>query len=210
MSIPIYVAGAVVVGIVLYRFMYGTETPHIKGLPEVPGLPVFGSLYELGTNHAKVAQGWAKKYGPVFQVRMGNKVRSPSVSSLRKEKLTIPAHRLRKLLRIRPPPLDHKPIRTDLTAHAPHLPQSRLLLPGLHDRYISLGRVVQKPAQSSSHSAEPSSGTILHATDRPRIHRIDQRAPLGQQRRGAGPRSTRILAAVRAQHIADSELRVPH
>jgi len=73
MSIPIYVAGAVVVGILLYRFMYGTDTPHIKGLPEVPGLPVFGSLYELGTNHAKVAQGWAKKYGPVFQVRMGNR-----------------------------------------------------------------------------------------------------------------------------------------
>lgn len=76
MSIPIYLAGAVVVGVFLYRFLYGTETPHIKGLPEVPGLPVFGSLYELGTNHAKVAQGWAKKYGPVFQVRMGNKVRS--------------------------------------------------------------------------------------------------------------------------------------
>lgn len=75
MSIPIYVAGAVVVGIFLYRFLYGTDTPHIKGLPEVPGLPLFGSLYELGTNHAKVAQGWAKKYGPVFQVRMGNKVR---------------------------------------------------------------------------------------------------------------------------------------
>ncbi|KAF1364899.1 cytochrome P450 phenylacetate hydroxylase-like protein [Lizonia empirigonia] len=73
MSIPLYVAGAVVVGIFLYRFLYGTETPHIKGLPEVPGLPLFGSLFELGTNHAKVAQGWAKKYGPVFQVRMGNK-----------------------------------------------------------------------------------------------------------------------------------------
>ena len=80
MSIPIYVAGAVVVGIVLYRFMYGTETPHIKGLPEVPGLPIFGSLYELGSNHAKVAQGWAKKYGSVYQVRMGNKVRSPYLS----------------------------------------------------------------------------------------------------------------------------------
>jgi phenylacetate 2-hydroxylase len=88
MSIPIYVAGAVVVGIFLYRFMYGTDTPHIKGLPEVPGLPVFGSLYELGTNHAKVAQGWAKKYGPVFQVRMGNKVRSPSIMSPERTMLT--------------------------------------------------------------------------------------------------------------------------
>ena len=74
MSIPIYVAGAIVLSIVLYRVLYGTDTPKIKGLPEVPGLPLFGSLYELGTNHAKVAQGWAKKYGPVFQVRMGNRV----------------------------------------------------------------------------------------------------------------------------------------
>lgn len=75
MSVPIYVAGAVIVGVFVYKLLYGTDIPHIKGLPEVPGLPLFGSLFELGTNHAKVAQGWAKKYGPVFQVRMGNKVR---------------------------------------------------------------------------------------------------------------------------------------
>jgi phenylacetate 2-hydroxylase len=74
MTIPIYIAGVAVLGFFLYQFLYGTDTPHIKGLPEVPGLPLFGSLYELGTNHAKVAQGWAKKYGPVFQVRMGNRV----------------------------------------------------------------------------------------------------------------------------------------
>lgn len=75
MTIPIYVAGVAVLGFFLYRLLYGTDKPHIKGLPEVPGLPLFGSLVELGTNHAKVAQGWAKKYGPVFQVRMGNRVR---------------------------------------------------------------------------------------------------------------------------------------
>ncbi|KAI4912648.1 hypothetical protein J4E90_006054 [Alternaria incomplexa] len=73
MTIPIYIAGVAVLGFFLYRLLYGTDTPHIKGLPEVPGLPLFGSLHELGTNHAKVAQGWAKKYGPVFQVRMGNR-----------------------------------------------------------------------------------------------------------------------------------------
>lgn len=74
MTIPIYAAGVAVVCFFLYRLLYGTDQPHIKGLPEVPGLPLFGSLIELGTNHAKVAQGWAKKYGPVFQVRMGNRV----------------------------------------------------------------------------------------------------------------------------------------
>lgn len=47
--------------------------PKIKGIPEIPGLPLLGSLVELGENHALVAQKWAKKYGPVFQVRMGNK-----------------------------------------------------------------------------------------------------------------------------------------
>jgi phenylacetate 2-hydroxylase len=77
MTIPIYIAGVAVLGYFLYKFLYGTDTPHIKGLPEVPGLPLFGSLVDLGTNHAKVAQGWAKKYGPVFQVRMGNRVRFP-------------------------------------------------------------------------------------------------------------------------------------
>lgn len=74
MTLSVYVAGAAVLCFVVYRVLYSTDTPHIKGLPEIPGLPLFGSLYELGTNHAKVAQGWAKKYGPVFQVRMGNRV----------------------------------------------------------------------------------------------------------------------------------------
>lgn len=122
MSIPIYVAGAVIVGIFLYRFMYGTDTPHIKGLPEVPGLPVFGSLYELGTNHAKVAQGWAKKYGPVFQVRMGNRVRN-CTTLLQYIQVDIPTeNRVRQLLRVRPAPLDHKSVCPHLATHAPHLP----------------------------------------------------------------------------------------
>jgi phenylacetate 2-hydroxylase len=50
-----------------------TDIPKIKNLPEVPGLPIVGSLYELGDNHAKKAAEWSKKYGPVFQVRMGNR-----------------------------------------------------------------------------------------------------------------------------------------
>ncbi|KAF2120546.1 phenylacetate hydroxylase [Lophiotrema nucula] len=73
MSPPLLIAAALVVTYFAYRVLYATDTPKIKGLPEVPGLPLFGSLFELGTNHAKVAQRWAKKYGPVFQVRMGNR-----------------------------------------------------------------------------------------------------------------------------------------
>lgn len=74
MTLAIYVAAAAAITFFTYRLLYGTDKPHIKGLPEVRGLPLFGSLYELGVDHAKVAQGWVKKYGPVFQVRMGNRV----------------------------------------------------------------------------------------------------------------------------------------
>ena len=71
--LPILVASAVLT-FFAYRLLYGTDRPKIKGIPEIPGLPLFGSLYELGQNHALVAQKWARKYGPVFQVRMGNRV----------------------------------------------------------------------------------------------------------------------------------------
>lgn len=74
MTLLIIVAVALVITYFAYRILISTDTPKIKGIPEIPGLPLFGSLLELGTNHAKVAQGWAKKYGPVFQVRLGNKV----------------------------------------------------------------------------------------------------------------------------------------
>ena len=58
----------------LIRFFNSTDTPKIKGLPEVPGVPVFGNLLQLGTDHARVAQKWAVRYGPVFQTRLGNRV----------------------------------------------------------------------------------------------------------------------------------------
>lgn len=89
MTLPVVVAAAAVLLYLVYRFLYGTDTPHIKGLPEVPGLPLFGSLFELGTNHAKVAQGWAEKYGPVFQVRLGNRV---SISCPSKPSIYISTH----------------------------------------------------------------------------------------------------------------------
>jgi len=50
-----------------------TDVPQIKNLPEIPGVPLFGNLLQLGQDHAKVAQRWSEKYGPVFQVRMGNR-----------------------------------------------------------------------------------------------------------------------------------------
>lgn len=58
----------------LLRYLNATETPKIKGLPEIPGIPLFGNLLQLGDQHAKVAGKWAEKYGAVFQTRLGNKV----------------------------------------------------------------------------------------------------------------------------------------
>ncbi|KAB8339129.1 hypothetical protein FH972_022065 [Carpinus fangiana] len=55
------------------RYLNSTDVPKIKNLPEIPGKPIFGSLLELGNQHALVATRWAQKYGPVFQARLGNK-----------------------------------------------------------------------------------------------------------------------------------------
>lgn len=74
LSIQIYgVVGAVIL-FFLIRYLHATDTPKIRNLPEIPGVPLFGNLFQLGTDHARVAQRWAKEYGPVFQTRLGNRV----------------------------------------------------------------------------------------------------------------------------------------
>ena len=37
-----------------------TDIPKIKGLPEIPGLPIVVNLYGLGDNQAKKAAEWSK------------------------------------------------------------------------------------------------------------------------------------------------------
>jgi phenylacetate 2-hydroxylase len=74
MTSPIIGAAVLFVLFVLWRWANSTDQPKIAGIPEIPGWPIFGSLHELGEVHARVAQRWAKKYGPVFQARLGNKV----------------------------------------------------------------------------------------------------------------------------------------
>ena len=69
------------------RYLNRTGIPKIKDLPEIPGVPIFGNLLQLGSHHAKVTQKWAKQYGPVFQVRMGNRVRARTSSIRRFRKL---------------------------------------------------------------------------------------------------------------------------
>ncbi|KAK4233938.1 cytochrome P450 [Achaetomium macrosporum] len=68
----LYAVGVVIIYL-LIRLLNRTDIPKIKNLPEVPGVPIFGNLIQLGTDHARVAQRWARKYGPVFQTRLGNR-----------------------------------------------------------------------------------------------------------------------------------------
>ena len=69
------------------RYLNRTDIPKVKDLPEIPGVPIFGNLLQLGSHHAKVAHKWVKQYGPVFQVRMGNRVRARTSSIRRFRKL---------------------------------------------------------------------------------------------------------------------------
>ncbi|KAK7535948.1 cytochrome P450 [Phyllosticta citribraziliensis] len=73
MSLPVQILAAVVAVYFLIRYFNRTDMPKIRGIPEIPGVPLFGNLIQLGTNHPKVAREWSKKYGPVFQVRLGNR-----------------------------------------------------------------------------------------------------------------------------------------
>lgn len=56
------------------KYLNYSDTRKIKNLPEIPGVPLFGNLLQFGNSHARVARKFAEKYGPVFQVRLGNRV----------------------------------------------------------------------------------------------------------------------------------------
>jgi phenylacetate 2-hydroxylase len=68
--------GLALIAIIFFviRYFNRTDVLKIKNLPEIPGVPIFGNLLQFGSNHAKVAAAFAEKYGPVFQVRLGNRV----------------------------------------------------------------------------------------------------------------------------------------
>ncbi|KAI1842810.1 hypothetical protein JX265_002653 [Neoarthrinium moseri] len=73
MSYQLIGAALVVAIFLLIKILNSTDVPKIVGIPEIPGVPIFGNLIQLGTDHARVAGRWAKKYGPVFQTRLGNR-----------------------------------------------------------------------------------------------------------------------------------------
>ena len=65
--------GVIIIVYILLKLIDSTDVPKIHGLPEASGWPIFGSLFELGENHYAAFSRMAKKLGPVFQVRMGNR-----------------------------------------------------------------------------------------------------------------------------------------
>jgi len=76
MAGPVLILATALILLFIILYLNKTDIPKIPNLPEIPGYPLFGSLIELGSDHARVAQRWAQNHGPVFQVRMGNKVRN--------------------------------------------------------------------------------------------------------------------------------------
>lgn len=122
MSLQTVAIAAVAVVYFLIRYFNRTDVPKIKGLPEIPGVPIFGNLIQLGDQHATVAAKWAKKFGPVFQVRMGNRV-SLLVSQWEFMVLTTPARYFRQHFRLCPSALDQGSVRPRLPTNIPHLPQ---------------------------------------------------------------------------------------
>lgn len=81
--------GTALVAILFFvvRYLNRTDVPKIKGLPEIPGVPIFGNLLQLGDSHAKRAGDWVSRYGPVFQVRLGNRVSDPIAVALKSSNL---------------------------------------------------------------------------------------------------------------------------
>ncbi|CAM2712626.1 unnamed protein product [Rotaria socialis] len=72
MSFVVWISVAIIIW-VLFKALNSTDVPKISGLPEASGWPIFGSLLELGENHSLALLKMAKRLGPVFQIRMGNK-----------------------------------------------------------------------------------------------------------------------------------------
>lgn len=64
----------VVLLIALIRETNETDIAKIENLSELPGVPIFGSLFLLGRHHARNCARLAKDYGDVFQARLGNRV----------------------------------------------------------------------------------------------------------------------------------------
>lgn len=129
MASPIVLGVAALVVFFVVRYLNSSDVPRIKNLPEIPGVPLFGNLLQLGTNHALVAQKWAKQYGPVFQTRLGNRVSISKANHIARNMLRlVSAYCVRQHIRFRQAPVGHKPVSNDLSTNVAHFPHCGLLV----------------------------------------------------------------------------------
>lgn len=164
MASPVVLGVAALVIFFVVRYLNSSDIPKIKGLPEIPGVPLFGNLLQLGTSHALVAQKWAKQYGPVFQTRLGNKVSTLEVNRTDESMLRlVTAYRIRQHIRFRQAHLGHKPVSLDLSSDLAHFPHCGLIVQWIHHRHLSMGPKLQGAKKGSSNCSEPSGCAKLHA-----------------------------------------------
>lgn len=69
--------GGVIILFLILWLSDSTDVPFIQHLPSIPGLPIVGNLVQLGNEQPRRLAELSKKYGPVFQIRLGNKVSRP-------------------------------------------------------------------------------------------------------------------------------------
>lgn len=73
MLVSLLILAAVVV-IATIKYFNITDIAKINNLVEIPGIPLFGNILQLGSSHADACRELASRYGPIFQVRLGNRV----------------------------------------------------------------------------------------------------------------------------------------
>jgi len=140
MSLQVIAFALVVAIFVIIKLLSRTDTEKIEGIPEIPGVPVFGNLLQFGSDHAKVAEQLSRRWGPVFQVKFGIKV------SYRLLLILSPDNRsencICKHIRFGPPSMDHESISFDISTKTPHVPHCSLELARIYDWDFPMGRVM--------------------------------------------------------------------
>lgn len=71
------ISSALVISLLIYLYnqAYGTDIPHISGIPEAPGaVPFYGHLKVLGDDHPTQFEQWGiENDWPVIQARFGTR-----------------------------------------------------------------------------------------------------------------------------------------
>ncbi|CAK7218963.1 hypothetical protein SEUCBS140593_003732 [Sporothrix eucalyptigena] len=74
--LPVATPATVVSGLVMLVILatlWGTSVPaSLRAIPGPPGLPVIGNILQMGTRPHRMFQLWAKKYGELFRLKIGN------------------------------------------------------------------------------------------------------------------------------------------